>query len=149
MTRNEFSEENCFITWPQDEPVAQHLLLSEGPPSSAEARGHSVFPENRAGSGPTLETSLALRTSGQLAAEGTAPAPFFRQECEDLGSLGPIQASQNCCKTTAPLCLGHGATGGPAQPRSPTRAFAMTLGLHGQRQGPAHLPLGGICGSGL
>lgn len=103
----------------------------EGPPSSAEAQGHRVFPENQAGSRSTLETSLALRTSGQLAAEGTAPAPFFQQECEALGSLGPVQASQNCCKTTALLCLGHGATGGIAQPRSPTWAFAVRVGSSG------------------
>ena len=50
-----------------------------------------------------------MRTSGQLAAEGTAPAPFFRQECKDLGSLGPGQASQNCCKTAALLCSGQGS----------------------------------------
>lgn len=69
---------------------ARACSLPEGTPphplSSPRRRGHRV---------PEANTWEA-RTSGQLAAEGTAsPRPlFFLQECEDHGSLGLSQASQ-------------------------------------------------------
>lgn len=81
--------------------------LPEGTPphplSSPRRRGHRVCPGDHTRTALPTGTLAGLeantweaRTSGQLAAEGTAsPRPlFFLQECEDHGSLGLSQASQ-------------------------------------------------------